>query len=129
MGVAVPLAAGAKAAAPERTIVAVVAGGGLELGTGELATLRDEGLHIVVIVIQDESLALIELKQKNVHYEHRGVELGETRFEEIAVAFGGHGVRVTKRDAFADELVHATRREMFSVIVCQVEASDYVDGI
>ena len=129
MGVAVPLAAGAKAAAPERTIVAVVAGGGLELGTGELATLRDEGLHIVVIVIQDESLALIELKQKNMHYERRGVGLGKTRFKEIALAFGGHGVRVTKRDAFADELVHATRREMFSVIVCQVEASDYVDGI
>ena len=129
MGVAVPLAAGAKAAAPERTTVAVVGDGGLEMGIGELATLRDEGLHIVVVVIQDESLALIELKQKNMQYDRRGVELGKTHFEEIAAAFGGHGVRVTERDAFADELVHAMRRDTFSVIVCQVEASDYVDGI
>ncbi len=126
MGVAVPLAAVAKAAAPEWTIVAVVAGGGLELEIGELAATREEALHIVVIVIQDESLALIELKQKNMRC---GVGLGKTRFEEIAVAIGGRGVRVAERGAFAEELVRATCGDMFSVIVRQVEASDYVDGI
>ncbi len=129
MGVAVPLAAGAKAAAPHRTIVAIVGDGGLEMGLGELATLRDEGLNIVVVVIQDESLALIELKQKNMNYERSGVGLGKTRFEDIATAFGGHGVRVAARDAFAEELARATQREQFSLIVCQVEASDYVDRI
>ena len=129
MGVAVPLAAGAKAAAPDRTIVAIVGDGGLEMGLGELATLRDEGLNIVVVVIQDESLALIELKQKNMNYERSGVGLGKTRFEDVAAAFGGHGVRVAARDSFAEELARATQREQFSLIVCQVEASDYVDRI
>lgn len=83
----------------------------------------------MMIVIQDESLALIELKQKNMHYERRGVGLGKTRFKEIAVAFGDRGLRVTERGAFADELVRATLRDMFSVNVRQVEASDNVDGI
>ena len=126
MGVAVPLAAIAKVAASEWTIVAVVAGGGLELEIGELAATREEALHIVVIVIKDESLALIELKQTNMRC---GVGLGKTRFEESAVAFAGCGVRVAERGAFAGKLVRATRGDMFSVIVRQVEASDYVDGI
>ncbi len=129
MGVAVPLAAGAKAAAPQQTIVAVVGDGGLEMGLGELATLRDEGLNIVVVVIQDESLALIELKQKNMEYERSGVRLGKTRFEDVAAALGGYGLRVAARDAFAEELALAVGREQFSVIVCQVQASDYVDCI
>ena len=128
MGMAVPLAAVAKVAAPEWTIVAVVAGGGLELEIGELGAIREEGLHIMVTVIHDESLALIELMQKNMRYERCGVCLGKTRFEEIAVAFGGRGVRVTERGAFAEKLVRAPRGDMLSVIVRQVKASDYVSG-
>lgn len=129
MGVAVPMAAGAKAVSPDRTVVAVVGDGGLEMGMGELATLRDEALNIIVVVLQDESLALIELKQKKLELERCGVGLGKTRFEDVATACGGYGVRVRNREAFSNELHVASRKPTFSVIVCDIEASDYVDRI
>ena len=31
---------------------------------GELGTLRDQGLRVILVVLQDASLALIELKQR-----------------------------------------------------------------
>ncbi|MBY0226237.1 MAG: thiamine pyrophosphate-binding protein, partial [Hyphomicrobium sp.] len=60
MGAAVPLAAGVKLALRTTPVVAVVGDGGLEMGLGELSTLRDGGLPIVIMVFQDQSLALIE---------------------------------------------------------------------
>lgn len=129
MGVALPLAAGAKAASPDKTFVAVLGDGGLEMGLGELATLRDEGLNIIAVVLQDKSLALIDLKQKKLELERCGVGLGKTRFEDIASTYGGHGVRVSDRTALSEELKAASTRKTFSLIVCDIEASDYIGRI
>jgi acetolactate synthase I/II/III large subunit len=63
MGAAVPLAIGARLSAPDRPVIAVLGDGGLEMTLGELGTLRDRRLPVVVVVLQDASLALIELKQ------------------------------------------------------------------
>ena len=129
MGAAVPLAIGWAAARPDTAAVAVVGDGGFEMCLGELGTIRDQGLPIVIIVLQDQSLALIELKQANAGLAEAGVRLGATRYEAIAEAFSGHGVRVKGGGEFAAELAAALARKTFSVIVCEIEASDYVDRI
>jgi len=64
MNCALPLGIGAKLAAGDRPVVAVVGDGGLEMGLGELATARDRGIALVVVVLADASLALIDLKQR-----------------------------------------------------------------
>ncbi len=61
MATALPSAIGAKIARPIAIVVAVMGDGGLEMGLGELATLRDCGLPVTVVVFQDASLALIAL--------------------------------------------------------------------
>lgn len=129
MGVALPLAAGVKIAEPAGTVVAVLGDGGLEMGLGELATLRDERINIIIVVLQDESLALIELKQKAMAYERQAVGLGLTRFEDIAAAFGGHGERVSDKASLAKALRSAMQRDRFSLIVCPIQASQYVKRI
>ncbi len=129
MGAAVPLAAGAKTAAPEITAIAVLGDGGLEMGLGELATLRDQSLPVIIVVLQDKSLALIELKQRQAGLAQVGVKLGSTRFEEIAVACGGHGNRVTTTDAMRHALIDAYERQTFTVIVAEIEADAYVGRI
>jgi acetolactate synthase-1/2/3 large subunit len=125
MGAAIPLAAGAKIARPDRPVVAVLGDGGLEMGLGELATLRDQGAPVVIVVFQDESLALIELKQAQAGLDRKGVALGQSRFEDVAAALGGKGWRVKSRDAFVAALLAALKENRFTVIVCEVQVKDY----
>ena len=94
MAAALPLAIGAKAADPSRRVFAVMGDGGLEMGVGELATLRDLGHPVTIVVFQDCSLALIAQKQASAGLAAQGVALGETDFATIARGFGGHGVCV-----------------------------------
>lgn len=129
MGSAIPLAIGAKLAAPRQPVVALLGDGGLEMTLGELGTLRDAGLPVVVVVLQDASLALIELKQAKAGLARAGVGLGATRFEAVAEAFGGTGVRVRDAAAFEAAVRAGLSRDAFTVIVCEIEASDYVDRI
>lgn len=129
MGAAIPLALGVKSCDRGRPVIAVLGDGGLEMGIGELATARDEELAIVIVVFQDESLALIELKQRQANLADAGVKLGRTRYEDVAEAFGGVGTRVASADAFRGELHKALKRDTFTVIVCEIEASQYAGRI
>ena len=129
MGAAIPLAAGAKLAQRRASVIAVVGDGGIEMGLGELATLRDENLPVVVVVLQDESLALIELKQRAAGLNRAGVRLGPTRLEDVATAFGGNGIRVKSADELQRALANGLTQDNFSVIVCEIEASAYEESI
>ncbi len=125
MATALPVAIGAKVAAPERRVVAVMGDGGLEMGLGELATLRDCGLAVTVVVFQDAALALIALKQKAAGLSRAGVDLGLTDFAAVARGLGGHGVTVSDRAALAAELDAARDRRGFSLIACRFDADEY----
>ncbi len=127
MGAAIPLAIGHAVGKPGSPVVAVLGDGGLEMCLGELGTIRDQNLPVVILVLQDESLALIELKQRQAGLARAGVRLGRTRYEEIAAAFSGTGVRVCDRAALEAALRAAFGGSSFTLIVCEIEAQAYVD--
>jgi acetolactate synthase-1/2/3 large subunit len=129
MGAAVPLAIGAKLTAPDRPVVAVLGDGGLEMTLGKLGSLRDQQLPVVIVVLQDQSLALIELKQRQVGLARAGVALGCTRYEEVAAAFDGVGIRVRDVSTLQAVLTAALEGQTFTLITCEIEASAYVDRI
>src|SRR5207248_6449392 len=76
MGYGLPAALGAKAAFPERTVVAVAGDGCFLMSGMELATAVQENLPIIVVLISDGSLSLIKAIQHR-RYENRflGVDL------------------------------------------------------
>lgn len=129
MGAAVPLAIGWAAVRPEAPVVAVLGDGGFEMCLGELGTMRDQALPVVVVVLQDHSLALIELKQRQAGLAEAGVRLGATRYEAVADAFSGRGIRVKSRAELEAALAEALARKTFTVIVCDIEARDYAERI
>ncbi len=94
MGCALPLAMGFKRARPEAPVIAFTGDAGLEMVLGELGTLRDMGLPLVVVVFVDRSLALIELKQRRSGLQNAGVDFERTDFAGIARLYGGAGVTV-----------------------------------
>jgi len=85
MGYAVPVAIGA-ALGSGRRAVAVVGDGGFEMALGELATARDLGVDVTVVVIDDRSLALIEKKQRARGLPNLGVDFGPSGTDHVALA-------------------------------------------
>lgn len=128
MGYALPTAIGRKLAEPARAVVAVVGDGGLDMTLGELLTARDLALAIVVVVIDDASLALIEMKQRAERLPNVGVDSGRTRYAEIARAMGGHGVRVETVEALEDAVRDGlARTDTFTLVHAPIERRAY-DG-
>jgi acetolactate synthase-1/2/3 large subunit len=126
MGCALPLALGA-ALGSGAPVLAVMGDAGLEMVLGELATLRDLALPVVVAVLVDESLALIELKQRQAQLANAGVDFGGTDFPAVARAMGGYGVAVESRSELARETREAFSRPGFSLIACRIGRRAY-DG-
>lgn len=127
MGPALPLAIGAKLAAPERPVVAFTGDAGLEMVLGELATLRDLALPITVVVFVDASLALIELKQRRQGDPNRGVDFGATDFPALARVLGGRGVAVRDREALRAALGESLAGDRFTLIAAEIGPQAY-DG-
>jgi acetolactate synthase-1/2/3 large subunit len=127
MGCAVPLAAGYRLAASETPVCAFVGDAGLEMMLGDLATIRDLSLPVIICVLVDESLALIELKQRATQRPNRAVDFGGTDFPAIARAFGGHGVWIDNRETLAEETKAALTRDGFSILACRIARRAY-DG-
>lgn len=127
MGCAVPIAAGYRLARQDRVTAAFVGDAGLEMVLGELATVRDLSLPVVIVVLVDESLALIELKQRRSGLPNRGVDFSGTDFPAVAAAMGGHGVWIDDAETLATELRAAQERDRFTVLACRIGRRAY-DG-
>ena len=134
MACAIPMAIGAKLAAVESPVLCVVGDGGLEMGLGDLATLRDLRLPITIVVIDDRSLSLIEKKQRERKLQCMGVNFGAggedfrgTNYVAIARAFGGEGALVEDASRLERELRAAQQRDVFTLLHCPIPRRAY-DG-
>lgn len=127
MACALPLGIGYKIAKPEIPVVVFTGDAGLEMGLGELSTLRDLKLPVIICVLVDESLALIELKQRNSQRTNVGVDFNETNFPKIAEAMGGYGTWIEDRDSLIRETNIALTRESFTILACRIGRYAY-DG-
>ncbi|MEO1018575.1 MAG: thiamine pyrophosphate-dependent enzyme, partial [Pseudomonadota bacterium] len=125
MGCAVPIAIGYKQASPQTPVIAFVGDAGLEMILGELATLRDLRLPVLICVLVDESLALIERKQRAMGYDNTGVDFGLTDFAAVAEAVGGHGVAISDAATLAAEAAAALGRDTFTVLACHIGRKAY----
>lgn len=129
MGSAIPLAIGRKLSHPDSRVVAVLGDGGLEMTLGELGTLRDQGLALTVLVLQDGSLELIGQKQDQAGLLRRAVAMGRTDYAAIARSFGGQGFQVTSETELAIALRSAADLNGFSLIVCEIADHGYAGWI
>lgn len=127
MGVAVPMALGYKMIHPRRPVVAFTGDAGLEMVLGDLATIRDAELPLIIVVFVDESLALIELKQCAMKYENIAVDFSPTDFVSIGRAYGFHSEWVDDTNTLASELNAALPRQQTTLLACRFSRQAY-DG-
>lgn len=105
LGCALPMAIGAKIAAPDRPVVALAGDGGVLFTVQELATARDLGLSLPVVVYDNSGFGEIRDAMDESGIPHLGTDVATHDLPAIARGFGCGGVRVGS----ADELEAALR--------------------
>lgn len=125
MGVSVPLGIGHAIAAPTRPVVSVVGDAGFQMSPGDLSTLNDSGVRMAIVVLVDDSLALIEKKQAGMQLPLRGVTFGRSDLVGIAQAYGGRGHLVRDADALRAALETSLTAPGFTLIACEIDKQDY----
>jgi acetolactate synthase-1/2/3 large subunit len=99
MGSGVPSAVAAKLAHPHRTVVTHAGDGGFLMTGQEMATARQYGAHIIVIVYNNAGYNSIRMHQEAQYPGRRhGTDLLNPDFAVLGTAYGALGLKVT-RDA------------------------------
>ena len=108
IGFAFAAAVGAKIAAPEKPIVALIGDGGFLYSAQELATCARHGVGFPLIVANSRSYGIIGYLQKHFHSNEYETRLTNPDFVQLAGAYGVKGCRVSSpsqlQEALADAL-------------------------
>jgi acetolactate synthase-1/2/3 large subunit len=126
MGYAVPGALAARIAWPDRPVVAFTGDGGFLMTIAELQTAQRENLPIIVVVLDDQEIGMIRVKQEIKGMVPQGVRLGGVDWEKLAHAFGADGVTVDTEQSLSNALAAALKSGRTTVIGVRIDASGYV---
>ncbi len=108
LGVALPMAVGAKIGAPRRPVIAVAGDGGIMFMINELATAAEERLALPVIVWNNEALKEMVDQMDRRQIPHVGVEPRSPDFVRLAESLGCRAVRA----AGTEHLAHSVREAL-----------------
>jgi acetolactate synthase-1/2/3 large subunit len=107
LGCALPMAIGAKLAAPERPVLALAGDGGVLFTIAELAAARDERLAIPLVVWNNHGYGEIRDSMARVGIDPIGTDASAHDLVAIARGFGCHGVRADDPADVAAQVVEA----------------------
>jgi len=127
MGIALPAAIAAQLALPNRKVVCFTGDGGLLMRLQELETCSRLNLPIIVVVFSDSALGLIKVKQKDMGFEPRGVQLKNPDFPMLMQTFGGQGFRARTEKEFDQALETAMTSHKLSLIEAVLNPQTYGD--
>ncbi len=128
LGWSFPAAIGAKAAAPDRTVVCFTGDGGFAYHLPELETARRWGLNTITIVNNNHCLSQ-GVKNLNIAYSHREAEgrksecyvYRETDFAKVAQSFDCFGITVERPEDFKAAFAAALASNLPAVIDVKTE--------
>ena len=128
MGFAIPAALAAKLYYPALPVAAIMGDGGFLMAIGELATAKRLNLKIVFVVVVDDSLTLIRIKQNKKDFdEHYGTDLYQLPETPTNHYFGVPVLRSTSISEYKTALLTAFSSNGSTVIEAIVNGSEYDD--
>lgn len=126
MGFALPAAIGAKMAAPDRTVVAVIGDGGYQMNIQELGTIFQTKAAVKIVLLNNNFLGMVrQWQQLFFDKRYASTELINPEFGLIANAYHIPAKKVTQREdlneAVAEMLAH--QGPYFLEVVVEPEAN------
>jgi acetolactate synthase-1/2/3 large subunit len=126
MGFAIPGALAAKLAFPDRPVVAFTGDGGAMMAIAEIQTAVKENLPIIVVVIDDQEIGLIRVKQELKGIARHGISVGGIDWEALAHGMGAEGTTVSTENGLQDALKVALKSKRTTIIGARIDPSGYV---
>ena len=127
MGFAIPAAIAAKLSRPNQKVCAVVGDGGFLMTVGEMATAMRLNLHIVFILITDEQLALIRIKQDKKNYQNYETRLYGGWYASANTFFGVPVLTVSTAQDYRRALEEAFGAQGPIIVEALVAPDEYDD--
>ena len=127
MGFALPAAIGAKMAAPEREVVAIIGDGGYQMTIQELGTIFQTKVPVKIVVLNNDFLGMVRQWQQ-LFFDKRYASTEMTNPDFVAIAKGYYvdAKRVTKRDELASAIEEMMQSENAYFLEVCVEKEDNV---
>ncbi len=125
MGFGVPSAIAAKLCCPEREVVCVTGDGGFLMMAGEMATARRLGLRVVFLLLSDNSLDLIRIKQANREMPEYGTALGPEVGSTGQEIFGVPILKAEDGQSYREALESAFSWDGPIIVQARIDASEY----
>ncbi|HEX9600779.1 MAG TPA: biosynthetic-type acetolactate synthase large subunit [Mariniflexile sp.] len=127
MGFALPAAIGAKMAAPDREVVAIIGDGGYQMNIQELGTIFQQKVPVKIVVLNNEFLGMVrQWQQLFFDKRYASTEMTNPDFVTIAKGYYIEGKRVKKREELAAAVKEMiASKESYFLEVC-VEKEDNV---
>lgn len=103
MGFALPAAIGAKMAAPDREVVAIIGDGGYQMTIQELGTIFQQKTPVKIVVLNNEFLGMVrQWQQLFFDKRYASTEMTNPDFVTIAKGYSIEAKKVTKREDLKD---------------------------
>jgi len=129
MAFALPAAVAAALHEPERPVIAFTGDGGLLMCLGELSTAVEQRTRIVVIVFNDQSLSLIDIKQQQKGFAAHGVRWSKPDFARVMEGLGGRGYHVESIDDYGAALKNALSGHGPALIDISIDPGGYTEQL
>ena len=126
LGVALPWAIAAALVNRDHPVVSVSGDGGFLYSAQELETATRLGLHLVHVIMRDNSYDMVKFQQENKFGRPSAVELGDYDAVKYAEAFGAKGYRVHTLEDFSTAFSQAMEDDGVSIVDVSV---DYTDSV
>ncbi len=99
MGFALPAAIGAKFGAPERTVIAVIGDGGIQMTIQELGTIMQSGIDVKVVILNNQFLGMVRQWQELFHdRRYSFVDITSPDYVTVAKGYGIEGSSINSRE-------------------------------
>jgi 3D-(3,5/4)-trihydroxycyclohexane-1,2-dione acylhydrolase (decyclizing) len=141
MGYEIAGGVGAKLAAPEREVYVMVGDGSFLMMNTEIATLVQEGLKVIIVVVDNSGYSSVGRVSEQVgcegfgcHFRARGEsgwydgEVLSVDFEALCRGLGAAAIRAETRDELADALARARAATTTTCIVVPTDWNERVPG-
>jgi acetolactate synthase-1/2/3 large subunit len=125
MGFAIPAAIAAKICKPELPVCAVVGDGGFLMTAGELVVAVRENLQIVFVLLTDNDLSLIRIKQDKKRVANYGTSIRKSGNIGSDNIFGVPVLKADDADTFRAALQKAFRMDGPTVVEAFVDGREY----